>query len=620
MVVGRESVSLRPDYIVTDYEQLRSMADDGCKVESLKNFYPGEFLSGLEQDGEQFMEWLRAMRADGAEMATRILDGSAQTFLNQGDYGAALQLLRESISLEPLKEQSHRRIMKLYAQTGERAMALAQFRSCKELLLQELGAEPDPETTALADAIAAGSIDTLKTLDLPPVTESEYGTVGRPKLPNSPTRKSSTGDESPSIAVLPFINMSGDVEQNYFTDGITEDILTDLSKLSELRVVARGSSFAFKDQPYDLRKVAKELSVDNLVEGSVRKVGDRVRITAQLIDGKSGTHIWAERYDRDLTDIFVVQDEITGKIVNALKGALRPKGRARNSQTQNVDAYDLYLQGRRKQNISSRENLISAKQLFERAISLDQKYVRAYCGISDCNALFYQNYDRSDSLLDEIRETSAKAMELGPDVAEAYASRGFALVLLEDYLKAEKAFRQAVKLDPNFFEAHLYWGRSCVYQGKLEEAVRHYYDALAISPLDYKVPQLLSRTLVELGNMTEARKIAKLTVKNALRKQKQEPDNLGTFLAAGLGYFRSGDVEGAKRQLRLARSLRSNDNLINYNMACLYSLMGDQHNALDYLEKSILDGMNNRSWLETDSDLAPLHGHPRFVAILEAMA
>ena len=192
---------------------------------------------------------------------------------------------------------------------------------------------------------------------------SENALAGHPLAPDSDEEK------RPSIAVLPFNNMSGDPEQEYFSDGITEDIITDLSKVSALFVVARNTTFSYKNRPKNLQDVAREVSVDYLVEGSVRKAGNRVRITAQLIEGATGGHLWAERYE--LTDIFEVQDEITQEIVSALKVALRPEERARAtySQTRNLDAYDLYLRGRRQQHLFTTVSLNSAKQLFELCLS-----------------------------------------------------------------------------------------------------------------------------------------------------------------------------------------------------------------------------------------------------------
>lgn len=426
--------------------------------------------------------------------------------------------------------------------------------------------------------------------------------------------------DKPSIAVLPFINMSGDPEQEYFADGITEDIITDLSKVSALFVIARNTTFTYKNRPQTPQDVARELSVEFLVEGSVRKSRNRVRITAQLIDGVTGGHLWAERYDRELTDIFEVQDQITQEIVGALKVVLRPEERPRATklQPQNLDAYDLYLRGRRQQHKFSKTSLELAKQLFEQAISIDPAYARAHCGVADCYAFIYQNYDSDPVLLDKINAWSTRALELAPEMAEAHASRGLAFYLKEDYGNADTAFARAVELDPNLYEAHYYWGRACVSQGKSEEAAKHLYKAIAASPQDEQSPGLLIQILADLGRSDEMKQMAQKTIDNSLRKLEREPDNARACLSSAFGYYRLGDLASVKRQIHLAQSLDPEDNTINYNMACLFALIGEQDNALDCLEKSLRTGITQKSWIENDSDLRSLHGHPRFIALIEA--
>jgi adenylate cyclase len=429
-------------------------------------------------------------------------------------------------------------------------------------------------------------------------------------------------DTRPRIAVLPFNNMSGDPEQEYFSDGITEDIITDLSKVSALFVVARNTTFTYKNRSHNLQDVARELSVDSLVEGSVRKAGNRVRITAQLIDGATGGHVWAERYDRELTDIFEVQDEITQEIVGALKVVLRPEERpgATKSQTRNLDAYDLYLRGRRLQHIFSETSMTSAKQLFEQAISIDPTYARAHCGVADCSAFLYQYYSRDPGLLDEMNDRSSRALELAPDLAEAHASRGLAFYVMRDYGNADTAFARAVELDPNLYEAHYYWGRACVSQGKQEEAAGHFYNTMAVSPQDEQAPGLLIQILADLGRTEEMKQVARRTVDNALRKLEREPDNIRACLGCAFGYFRLGDLAGVERQMKLARTLDHEDSTVNYNMACLFALIGDQDSAGDCLEHSLLaEHAGLKSWVENDSDLDSLRDHPKFIALVEAM-
>ena len=262
-------------------------------------------------------------------------------------------------------------------------------------------------------------------------------------------------DQRPSIAVLPFSNMSGDPEQEYFSDGITEDIITDLSKVSGLLVIARNTAFTYKGKPVKVQQVAQELGVPFILEGSVRKAGARVRVTAQLISSENGAHLWADRYDRDLTDIFAIQDEITHAIVEQLKIKLLPQEKKSIGQapTDNIEAYTYYLRGRDFFYRHSKRYYQLARRMFAKAVELDPLYARAYAGIADCDSILFHHY-HEDVGIDSILDTSAKALALDDRLAEAHASRGLALSLTHRYEQATEEFERAIALDPNLFEAH----------------------------------------------------------------------------------------------------------------------------------------------------------------------
>src|SRR5947207_13020018 len=257
-------------------------------------------------------------------------------------------------------------------------------------------------------------------------------------------------EEKPSIAVLPFINMSGDPEQEYFSDGITEDIITDLSKVSGLFVVARNTAFTYKGKSVEAQRVAKHLGVNFILEGSVRKVGSRVRVTGQLIDGKKGGHMWADRYDRDLTDIVAIQDEITHAIVEQLKVKLLPQEKKSIVQTptDNLEAYTYYLKGRELFHRGSKSCYKAAREMFVKATELDPSYARAYAGIADCDTFLYLRTIEPISF-DAILALSEKALALDNGLAEAHASRGEALSAVKRYAEAEPEFEKAISLDQN---------------------------------------------------------------------------------------------------------------------------------------------------------------------------
>ena len=272
--------------------------------------------------------------------------------------------------------------------------------------------------------------------------------------PPAPGAAASPHSDKPSVAILPFSNMSNDPEQEFFSDGITEDIITDLSKVSGLFVLSRNTVFTYKGKAVNMEQIAKQLGVAYVVEGSVRKAGNRVRINAQLIEGATGGHLWADRYDRDLTDIFAIQDEITKTIVDQLKVKLLPEEKKAIEQapTENVEAYTHYLKGRELFHRGSKSYYAMAKQMFAKAIELDPLFARAYAGAADCNSFLYLDYSEGASL-DGILANCTKALDLDPGLAEARASRALAFSASRRYEEAAKEFEIAIASNPTLFEA-----------------------------------------------------------------------------------------------------------------------------------------------------------------------
>ena len=355
--------------------------------------------------------------------------------------------------------------------------------------------------------------------------------------------KAEPAKEKPSIAVLPFNNMSGDPEQEYFSDGITEDIITDLSKISGLLVIARNSVFTYKGKSADVQEVSRRFNVATVLEGSVRKAGQRVRINAQLIDGKDGTHLWADRYDRDLTDIFAIQDEITHTIVDQLKVRLLPEEKKAIEQapTENVEAYTYYLRGREFFHRGTKLNYRLARRMFAMAIELDPLYARAYAGTADCDSFLFLDYSEEVSL-DDILANAAKALEIDSGLAEAHASRGLALSVGQRYEEAEREFEQAIAGNPNLFVAHYFYARSCYARGKLENAAIHWERAAEIDPNDYQSSSLLVQVYRSLGRPVEQEQAARRGLERAERELARNPENprpayLGANILAGLGEF-----------------------------------------------------------------------------------
>ncbi len=425
--------------------------------------------------------------------------------------------------------------------------------------------------------------------------------------------------DKPSVAVLPFANMSNDPEQEFFSDGITEDIITDLSKVSGLFVLNRNTVFTYKGKALNLEQVAKQLGVSYVVEGSVRKSGNRVRINAQLIEGAAGGHLWADRYDRDLSDIFAVQDEITKTIVEQLKVKLLPEEKKAIEQapTNNVEAYTHYLRGLQFFHTGTKSSLTLGQLMFARAVELDPRFARAHAGMALCDSRLKSNFG-VDFSIDDVLATAGKALAIDPNLAEAHAARGTALMASDRRTEAATAFEQALALNPNCYEAHQYFAELLVIESDFARAAEHYLRALEIQPDDYKSPLMLPMIFRSLGRSEEAEKYARLGVKRAEEVLRQHPENgqpavLGAIALAGLG-----DSGRAKDWLARALAIAPDDNLIRYNAACTYSQLGESDRAIDLLEMCLQQvGRDFKLWFKNDSDLDPIRAHPRYQKLLE---
>jgi adenylate cyclase len=425
--------------------------------------------------------------------------------------------------------------------------------------------------------------------------------------------------DKPSVAILPFSNMSNDPEQEFFSDGITEDIITDLSKVSGLFVLSRNTVFTYKGKALNLERTARDLGVAYVVEGSVRKAGNRVRINAQLIEGSTDGHIWAERYDRDLTDIFAVQDEIAKAIVDQLKVKLLPeeKKEIEKTPTENVEAYTNYLRGRQFLHTSTKSSLTLGRRMFARAVQLDPRFARAYAGVANCDARLNSKHGVAISA-DEILVTTDKALEIEPNLAEAHAARAYALMIGNRPAEAASTFEKALALDPNCYDAHQLYAEFCVTRGEFEQAAQHYLRAMEIQPDDYQAPLFLVNVFQSLGRRDDAAKYARLGVRRAeealrLHPEASKPAQQG---ACALAYL--GERERAKEWLARVLAIDPDDNIARYNAACTYSLLGEIDRSIDLLEICLPQfGSDMKLWFTKDSDLDPIRTNPRYHNLLQ---
>lgn len=425
-------------------------------------------------------------------------------------------------------------------------------------------------------------------------------------------------DHFDSIAVLPFLNLSNDPENEYFSEGMSEEVLNLLCKLPQLTVASRTSSFSFKGKDVDLATVARKLAVDVILEGSVRRFGDRVRITAQLIDGHSDRHLWSETYDRELKDVFQVQDEIARNIVSALELSLSPaqeKSLLARGAVRDMDAYDFYLRGRY---YAERGEFTHALAMFEKAIELEPDYALAWAGAADAHSWATHWVQDTPEHRKGADECSLRALALAPELAEAHASRCLALQVIGQYAESEAEAAAAIALDSQLFEAHYYLGRACFSQGKFDEAINSFKRASLIRPDDVSATTLLTTSYKSAGKEEEAMESVREGIKVVERHLSLHPDDALAMSRAANDQVYLGNPE--KGVAWAERAYAINPRVCAYNVACAFSITGHLDRALDILEEHVRSGAVLLDWLLNDSDMDPLRENPRFKAIVAKLS
>ncbi|MEO5612787.1 MAG: TIR domain-containing protein [Sphingomicrobium sp.] len=442
------------------------------------------------------------------------------------------------------------------------------------------------------------------------------GTAGSASRGDPSAGASGPATRKLSVCVLPFVNMSGDAEQEYFSDGISEDIITDLSKISALSVIARNTAFTFKGKVLDVKDVARQLAVSHVLEGSVRKAGARVRITAQLIDGKAGDHLWAERYDRDLTDIFAIQDEISKAIASALQLKLLPKEKKaiEDRGTDSAEAYNLYLMARQHW-ISGNDGDPRRDQVVERicrqATGLDPNYARAWALMALAQAQLEFRHSKIDK---EGLASAERALALDPTLAEAHCVKATYLRENGEQQHANVEIELALKLNPESWEVNKEAGRHVFRQGRIADAVPYFEKAAALMDSDYNDTGLLISCYNALGDDAGRLRAARMTQERAEKAIAHDPSN-----GAALGYGASslavlGDADRAKEWIQRALLIDPENLTMRYNLACsLSTYLDDSDGALELLEVYFAKAAGGElSHAKVDPDMDRLREHPRF--------
>ncbi|HJW46127.1 MAG TPA: TIR domain-containing protein [Lysobacter sp.] len=439
---------------------------------------------------------------------------------------------------------------------------------------------------------------------------------------SSPSPQPATASARLAICVLPFVNMSGDAEQEYFSDGITEDIITDLSKVSALAVTARNSAFVFKGKSVDVPKVARELKVSHVLEGSVRKAGGRVRITAQLVDGASNEHVWAERYDRELSDIFALQDEISEAIVKALKLKLLPDEKKAIEQrgTANVEAYNLYLMARQLYvtgNEGDTRRSEAIIRLCARATEIDPGYARAWAlmAFGQVTLRYVLGKGGDDGLA-----AAERALTLDPNLAEAHAIKARVLADTGRHDEAAAEIGIALDLDPESYEVNRWAAYMSYREQRLEDAIRHLEKASVLMESDLNSAALLISSYNAVGNSQGTLRAARLTLARSEKALAQDSNN-GTIIGySAYALAALGEAERAKERMNRAVLIDPDNWNMRYNFSCVLIIyLKEIDAALDLLGplfEKVTTGVLN--YAKADPDFATVRDNPRFQAMIAA--
>jgi TolB-like protein/Tfp pilus assembly protein PilF len=425
-----------------------------------------------------------------------------------------------------------------------------------------------------------------------------------------------------SVAVLPFVGLGGegDVDTELLGFGIADQILTDLCRVGDLRVVARTSSFAYGGVTDDVRVIGKKLGVRAVLEGSVQRSGNRLRVTTQLVSTQDGYHLWSERYDRTMHDVFEIQDEISSNVARVLNAVLREHERRAMARvpTTEIEAYELYIRGRRFLFQTRRKSLEYAREMFQRAIDVDPGFALAYAGVADVAALLGMYYPAARANLEAAQEASRRALELDPDLAEAHAAHGAVLFVSGRLPESEAAFERAVELDPRLFEARYFHARACFQQGRFDEAAVLFREATRVRE-DYAAAFFVGQSLEARGLREEAREAYQSALAVSERHLDLNPDDARAATMRAVSLCRLGRVKEGLEWADRALTMDPEDAGVRYNAACLFSVAGKVDRALDCLESAIGVGFGNREWLARDPDLDAVRPNPRFQELMARM-
>ncbi|MGA8102336.1 MAG: protein kinase [Candidatus Acidiferrales bacterium] len=444
--------------------------------------------------------------------------------------------------------------------------------------------------------------------------------VEKPQAPTAPVATAGAMPAKKSVAVLYFENLSGAKEDEYLRDGITEDIITELSKIRGLNTFSRPTVLAFRDKAVTPAQIGQQLGAAYVLTGTLRRAGARLRISAQLVDTHTDFPLWSERFDREMKDVFEVQDEMARKIAEALRVTLSPQEleALADKPTENLQAYDLYLRGKRYARRLTRQDVEFALQMFENAVTLDPSFALAYAASANACAMYYSFFSRDQIWVDRAREASGRAVALRWDLPETHVSQAWVLYAAGLYDEAVRMVKKAIERKRDCDGAFYLLCRALFAAGRSQEVLDVSESAIEASGEDYNVYVPILNALGALPrekaklSMTERFSVA---LENHL---KHVPEDARARILLGANYARLDREDDALRELNLAVTLRANEASILYNAACVYCGLGKKAEALDALGKAWQAGSKDAVWTRRDPDLAPLHGDPEFERLYPA--
>jgi serine/threonine protein kinase/Flp pilus assembly protein TadD len=422
--------------------------------------------------------------------------------------------------------------------------------------------------------------------------------------------------KAPSIAVLPFADLSPTRDQEYFCDGLAEELIAALARIRGVRVASRTSSFQFRGSGADVRSIGERLGVGAILEGSVRRAGDRLRVSVQLVSTSDGYQLWSERYDRQADDVFAIQEEIAQSVTGALQVVLseRDKDALQARRAASLEAYELYLRGRRV--LNSLRQLRSALPLFERAIQIDPGFALAHAGLAELSHWLYAWSGGREEDRRRAESASRRALDLCPDLAEVHAARGAALALGPEHDGAATEFEAAIRLNPQLWEAYWMFGRMRFAEGRRDEAERLWAKARVVRPEDYQVPLLMAMLYRGADRASELEATQRQGIELARRQLAREPDDIrAMYLCAG-ALVEQGSTEEGLSLLERALEMAENDPSVLYNAACVFARAGRRERALEALQACLHRGWGNPEWIAQDPDFDSVREDPRFQAMV----